>query len=196
MEHRAAGGRAAAGRSMFGPFLLIIAGIFGVLLVLRLIGGLFNRSAGQGYPGRRHGNARPWNGRWTRLLRRWGLWGPGGFMSGILGGLGGALAGNWLYDQFSGRHGGQYGSADMGHGSDATGSADPGGDAIIGADDDPGGGASWDPPAGDAGGGGGDWAPVVIGVAAAATGAVVAVTGRRRRRLVRHARLRHAAFNR
>jgi hypothetical protein len=158
VEHRAAGGRAAAGRSMFGPFLLIIAGIFGVLLVLRLIGGLFNRSAGQGYPGAGGmGMPGPGMGGGPGYYGGGGYGGRGGFMSGILGGLGGALAGNWLYDQFSGRHGGQYGSADMGHGSDATGSADPGGDAIIGADDDPGGGASWDPPAGDAGGGGGDW---------------------------------------
>ena len=48
---RADGGRMPAGRSTFGAFLMIILGIFGVLLVLRLIGGLFNRNAGQGYPG-------------------------------------------------------------------------------------------------------------------------------------------------
>ena len=29
--------------------------------------------------------------------------GGGGFMSSMFGGIGGALAGNWLYDQFSGR---------------------------------------------------------------------------------------------
>jgi hypothetical protein len=81
----------------------------------------------------------------------------------MLGGLGGALAGNWLYDQFSGRHGG-YSGADAAHSSD-YGSAypDQGGDAIVGADDDPSGGASWDDAGtadtggGDWGGGGGDW---------------------------------------
>ena len=30
----------------------------------------------------------------------------GGSFSGMLGGIGGAIAGNWLYDQFSGRHSG------------------------------------------------------------------------------------------
>ena len=39
----------------------------------------------------------------------------GGFFSSVLGGLGGALAGNWLYDQFAGGHHSNYGSADAGH---------------------------------------------------------------------------------
>ena len=40
----------------------------------------------------------------------------GGFFSSVLGGLGGAIAGNWLYNQFSGGSHGQYGSADAGYG--------------------------------------------------------------------------------
>jgi uncharacterized membrane protein YgcG len=149
-QHRAdGGGRPAAGRSTFGTFLMIILGIFGVLLVLRLVGGLFGRSAAQGYPGPGGvGMPRPGMGMGPGYYGG----GGGGFFSSILGGLGGALAGNWLYDQFSGGRHQQYGSADAGYVPDSTASPDQGGDAIIGADDDPGGGTSWD----DAGGGGGD----------------------------------------
>ena len=84
----------------------------------------------------------------------------------MLGGLGGALAGNWLYDQFSGRHGGP-GHTDAGSyvPTESTSAYDPTGDAPVGADDDGGMGASWgdDPGAADTGGdwsggdGGGDW---------------------------------------
>ena len=42
-----------------GTFLLIILGIFGVLLVLRLLGGLFGRSAGAGYPNQMGGMGMP-----------------------------------------------------------------------------------------------------------------------------------------
>ena len=74
--------------------------------------------------------------------------GRGGFFSSVLGGLGGALAGNWLYDQFSGGRHGQYGSADAGHVTDSAGYTEQGGDAIIGADDDPGGAPHGMTPAG------------------------------------------------
>jgi hypothetical protein len=162
-QHRADGGRVPAGRSTMGTFLMIIVGIFGVLLVLRLIGGLFNRSAGPGFPGQ-SGMGMPRPGMGGGPGYGYGG-GPGyggrggGFFSGMLGGLGGALAGNWLYDQFSGGRHGQYGSADAGSMPDSTGTPDQGGDAIIGADDDPGGGTSWDDGGGGGGGdvGGGDW---------------------------------------
>src|SRR5262249_60976815 len=71
--------------------------------------------------------------------------------------LGGAMAGNWLYDQMTGRHGGMT-SAGAGYPGDvSTGSIpDRGDDAIIGADDHGGqGGGSWD--AGGTDTGGGDW---------------------------------------
>jgi uncharacterized protein len=146
--------RPRGGQSAMGTFLLIILGIFGVLLVLRLLGSLFGRSAGAGYPGQMGGmGMRPGMGP--------GYGGPGygggggGFFSGMLGGLGGALAGNWLYDQFSGRHGGMN-SADAMHSADYGAGADPGGDAIVGADDAPAGGNSWDD-GGAADTGGGDW---------------------------------------
>jgi uncharacterized protein len=164
VQHRADGGRMAAGHSTFSTFLLIILGIFGVLLVLRLIGGLFNRSA-QGYPGAGGmGMPRPGMGGGSGYYGGPGYGGRGGgFFSSVLGGLGGALAGNWLYDQFSGGRHGHYSSADTGYTADSTGAPDQGGDAIIGADDDPGGGTSWDEGGGgdvgggDWGGGGGDW---------------------------------------
>ena len=160
VQHRADGaGRIGGGSSTFVTFLLIIAGIFGVLLVLRLIGGLFNRSAGQGYPSQAGMGMGPGMGGGPGYGGYGGR--GGGFMSSVLGGLGGALAGNWLYNQFSGGQHGQYGSADAGYVPDSTGTPDQGGDAIIGADDDPGGGASWDAGGdaggGDWGGGGGDW---------------------------------------
>jgi uncharacterized membrane protein YeaQ/YmgE (transglycosylase-associated protein family) len=165
-RHQPAGAaRARGGQSTMGTFLLIILGIFGVLLVVRLLGGLFNRSAGAGYPGQM-GMQRPGMGPGGGP----GYYGGpgyggrgGGFFSGMLGGLGGALAGNWLYDQFSGRHGGMS-SADAIHSADYTSGTPDGGDAIVGADDGGGGGGDWggdggaaDTGGGDWGGGGGDW---------------------------------------
>jgi len=157
VHNRAAGGRDAAGGSTMGTFLLIVAGIFGVLLVLRLVGGLFGGGARSGMPGAPGmGMGRPGMGGGPGYGAPGYGGGGGGFMSSLFGGLGGALAGNWLYDQFSGRHGGHVGSADAASPADYSGGApDAGGDAIVGADDDPGGGASWDD--GGGGGGGGDW---------------------------------------
>jgi uncharacterized membrane protein YeaQ/YmgE (transglycosylase-associated protein family) len=167
--HQPAGAaKARGGQSAMGTFLLIILGIFGVLLVLRLVGGLFNRSAGTGYPGQMGGMGMPRPGMGQGGGPGYG--GPGyggrggGFFSGMLGGLGGALAGNWLYDQFSGRHGGMN-SADAVHSTDYTSGTDQGGDAIVGADDGGAGGGDWggdggggaDTGGGDWGGGGGDW---------------------------------------
>ena len=143
-------------------------GDFGVLLVLRLVGGLFGRSAGAGYPGQGGmGMPRPeWAAVPAIMVVAPVTAGEAAASSpGLLGGLGGAVAGNWLYDQFSGRHG-NINSADALSSTDYTaGSPDQGGDAIIGAGDDPGGGASWgddgggggDVGGGDWGGGGGDW---------------------------------------
>ncbi len=150
--------KARGGQSTMGTFLLIMLGIFGVLLVLRLLGGLFGRSAGAGYPNQMGGMGMRGPGMGGGPGYYGG--GGGGFFSGMLGGLGGALAGNWLYDQFSGRHGGMT-SADTVSQTDYV--PDQGGDAIVGADDNPAGGTSWDDGGaadtggGDWGGGGGDW---------------------------------------
>jgi len=156
IQHGGAGRKAEAGGSTMGTFLLIVVGIFGVLLLLKLLGSLFGRSARPGMPGQPGmGMGRPGMGGGPGYGGGYGG-GGGGFMSSLFGGLGGALAGNWLYDQFSGRHG-HVSSADAASPPDySSGTHDAGGDAIVGADDDPGGGASWD----DGGGndaGGGDW---------------------------------------
>lgn len=144
-----------------GTFLLIILGIFGVLLVLRLLGGLFNRGAGAGNSGQMGGMGMPRPGMGPGGGPGY-YGGPGyggrggGFFSGMLGGLGGVLAGNWLYDQFSGRHGGMT-SADAYHSADYTSGTPEGGDAIVGGDDGLGGGGDWGGDAGTADTGGGDW---------------------------------------
>ncbi|GAC1473000.1 MAG: hypothetical protein NVSMB9_20930 [Isosphaeraceae bacterium] len=123
--------------SLLGIGLLIV----GVLFFVRLLGSLF-RGGQQGYgaPGRMGGapGYGPGYG---------GGGGGGGFMSSLFGGIGGAMAGNWLYDQFSGRHQGGY--------TDSSTAGDPG----AGTSDDWGGGTnvSGDWGGGDAGGGGGDW---------------------------------------
>jgi TPM domain len=158
----AAPGNAGGGPSMLGTFLLIGLGILAVLVILRLLGGLFGRSTGAGYPGQMGGMPRPGMGPGGGP----GYYGGpgyggrgGGFFSGLLGGLGGALAGNWLYDQMSGRHGQtSAGAASPPDGASAP-IPDQGDDAIVGADDHGGQGASWDDGGGDAGGGdaGGDW---------------------------------------
>jgi uncharacterized protein len=156
VQHAGGGHKAVAGGSTMGTFLLIVAGIFGVLLLLRLLGGLFGRSARPGMPPGM-GMGRPGMGGGPGYYGGGYGGGGGGFMSSLFGGLGGALAGNWLYDQFSGRHGGHVSSADTVTPGDYSSAApDAGGDAIVGADDDPGGAASWDD-AGTTDAGGGDW---------------------------------------
>lgn len=155
---------AAGGGSTMTTILLIGGGILAVFLILRVLGGLFGRSAGAGYPNQPGGMGMPRPGMGPGggpgYYGGGGGYGGrpgGGFFSGLLGGLGGAMAGNWLYDQMSGRHGGSTTSAGMGYGAEDTSSLpDQGGDAIIGADDDGGRGASWDDP-GPADTGGGDW---------------------------------------
>jgi uncharacterized protein len=135
--------------SPWGPLIGIVLVIFGIIVVIRILGSLF-------------GSGAPMAGAQGRMGGPGGYMGPGygggggGFMSSLFGGIGGAIAGNWLYDRFSGRHdgGGQFGST----GYDPAGSspADVGGpadDEIVGGNDDGGMGGSW----GDSGGGGGDW---------------------------------------
>jgi hypothetical protein len=161
-------GPAGGGGGFLFTLLLIGLGIVGVLIVVRVVGGLFGRGAG--YPNQMGGMGGPRQGMGPGGPGYYGGGGPGyggrggGLFSSILGGLGGALAGNWLYDQMSGRHGGMT-SAGAGY---PTGEAsemvpDQGDDAIIGGQDDQG-QASWDNGGTDTGGGdwgggdaGGDW---------------------------------------
>ena len=123
-----------------GSLLSIGLLIVGVLFLVRLLGRLFGG-----------GQASPMMGGGMRPGYGGGGGGGGGFMSSLFGGIGGALAGNWLYDQFSGRHGGG------GFGESST-SGDPAGTDAGGADWSGGGdagGADWGGGGGDAGGG--DW---------------------------------------
>lgn len=145
------------GGAGLGTLLMIGLGIVAVLFVLRLLGGVFG-GAGGGY----RGPARMGGPGYGGPGYGYGGGGGGGFFSSLFGGIGGALAGNWLYDQFSGRHHGGYGdNASYGDQSSYGGepaSYDQGGDEIVGAGDDGGQGASWgDTGGGDWGGGGGDW---------------------------------------
>jgi uncharacterized protein len=112
--------------------LLLGVGIIAMIVLSRLFA---SRRAHQhpGVPGYGPGAGAPGYGM-----------GGGGFWSGLFGGLGGAMAGNWLYDQMTGRH----------HHHDPSPGHDPGhataGDDWGGAGDA---GADW----GGAGDAGGDW---------------------------------------
>jgi len=163
-------GEAQSGKFGLGTLFAIGLGILGVLLLLRVLGGVFGR-AGGGYssPMGMSGMPQPGMGPGPGYGPGYGggYGAPrGGFFSGMLGGLGGALAGNWLYDQFSGHHGGAgHNDASAYPPAESPASADSGGDEFVGGDDHGGQGTSWDDPGGaDAGGGdwgggdgGGDW---------------------------------------
>jgi hypothetical protein len=148
--------------------LLVIGGV--ILVVLFLTRLFANRGGQYGAPGQPGGPmGRPGLGAGGYGPGGYGGYGGrGGFWQGMLGGLGGALAGNWLYDQFSGRHhhdpGRDYASGfPQGGGSiEPTGGDWGGGDAGGTSWGDAGGGTSWGDVAdagggGDWGGGGGDW---------------------------------------
>ena len=138
------------GTSGLGSLLTIGLLIVGVLFVVRLIGSLFRGGQGYGAPGGMMGG------------RGYGPGyggGGGGFMSSLFGGIGGALAGNWLYDQFSGRHSGGYTDSSAYGGDAAAPSDSPSPDDWSAGNNasgdwgggDTGGGGDW------GGGGGGDW---------------------------------------
>jgi uncharacterized protein len=158
VQHR---GNAPGARFGIGTLIMIGLGIFAVLLLLRMLGSLFGRSGG-GFAGRMPMGGMPGAGPGYGGPG-YGYGGPrgGGFFSGMLGGLGGALAGNWLYDQFSGRHGGGHTDASSYSPTEMPASQDPS-EGFTGGNDDGGGGTSWDDPGGDGGAswgdsGGGDW---------------------------------------
>ena len=136
--------------SLLGIGLAIIA----VLFVVRLVGSLFGAGRSYGSPMNRMGGMGGPGGPGYG----YGGGGGGGFMSSLFGGIGGALAGNWLYDQFSGRSHGSYNDS-----STYDGGTDPGPGADAGAEDYSGGthvGGDWgssETGGGDWGGGGGDW---------------------------------------
>ncbi len=151
---------AARGSGGLGILLVIGAVILGVLILMRVLGGAMGGGRG-GY-----GGAPGYGGGYGG--------GGGGFFSSLLGGIGGAMAGNWLYDQMGGRHrgysqgdttnpepgatqGGDWGNGgDGGWSGGDTGGGDWGGGTDVrgGGDWGGGGGGDW---GGGGGGGGGDW---------------------------------------
>lgn len=148
-----------------GTLLLIGLGIFAVLVVLRGLGNLSRRGADypaqMGMGGPRPGMGPGMGPGFGQPGYGYGAPRGGGFFSGMLGGLGGAIAGNWLYDQFSGRHSGGFHHDASSYTPGSPSSPESGG--FQGGDDYNGGGTSWEDsggtPGGDWGGsdGGGDW---------------------------------------
>lgn len=153
-----------------GTWIILGVGIFAALIVFKLIGNALGGGGNRGYAGQpAMGMNRPMPGAgpgYGPAPGYGGGGGGGGFMTGMLGGLGGALAGNWLYNQFSGHHnqpvGGPTSSAGMVDPVTGGSTADPGADASFGSEgawgNDAGGG-NWDAGGGGdwGGGGGGDW---------------------------------------
>lgn len=151
------------GSSGLGILVMIGVVILAVMIGLRLLGRLFG--GGQHYqagppPMGGRGYGAPGYG----APGYGGAGRGGGFFSGLLGGLGGAVAGNWLYDQFGNRHSGggpidsggfQGGDPGAGGGDWGGTSGDWGGDAGGGGDWGGGGGGDWG--GGDGGGDGGSW---------------------------------------
>ena len=160
--------------------IMLIVGALGIFFVIRILSALFGAMRGNQYGG---GGGPMMGGRGG-----YGGGGPGyggggyggapagggGFMSSMFGGIGGALAGNWLYDKMSGnQHGGGYAdqpgydqaaapveeTSPEWSGNDAGGDWGGGGtevaDNSTAGDWGGGGGGDWGG-GGDAGGGG-DW---------------------------------------
>ncbi|MEO6808608.1 MAG: TPM domain-containing protein [Isosphaeraceae bacterium] len=155
---RAMPGRVPPGGGSSGLGILVMIGvvILAVLIGMRLLGRLFGggqgrqagppQMGGRGYGAPGYG-APGYGGGGGR---------GGGFFSGLLGGLGGAVAGNWLYDQFGNRHSGgtPTDSGGLQSGDPGSGGGDWGGTSGDWGGGDAGGGGDWG--GGDAGGGG-DW---------------------------------------
>lgn len=129
--------------------LLIVGGIWLVFGLIRAFtGGMGGMGGGPGYGG-------------------YGGYGGGGFFSSLMGGLFGAAAGMWMYNNFFGGHGTGFGSTAYGSDAGAGGvsGSDEGQVGSTTSDDwgDSGGGdtgGDWgggDAGGGDWGGGGGDW---------------------------------------
>lgn len=123
--------------TLFSLGLLIVGG----LLLMRVIGSIFGRGYASGPGTMMGGSGYGYGGGGP------GYGGRGGFWSSVLGGIGGAMAGNWIYDQMSGRR------------HDSGPYVDSG--ALGGDDYSPSGGDDWSGGAsagGDWGGSdGGDW---------------------------------------
>ncbi len=134
-------------------FLIIGLGLLALFIVIRLLGALFSGGGQAGY-GRPMGGGPGMGGPGYGGGGYGGGGGGGGFMSSMFGGIGGALAGNWLYDQFSGRHNdGGVGQTSSNY-DPGVGSESPPDEGFVTPGD---GGGDWGGGGGDTGGGGGDW---------------------------------------
>ena len=157
--------------TLIGIVLLVLAVIVGFKIIGALMGAGRGQYGGPGYGGPGYGGG-------GGGMRGPGYGGPGyggggggggggGFMSGLMGGVGGAIAGNWIYDQMTGRRhqvdqSGNVvpGSVGFGpppdQGADWSGPGDGGGN-FGGGGGDGGGGGGGDWGGGGGSGGGGDW---------------------------------------
>lgn len=135
------------GMGIWGWIILAVVVMLVFSVISAIIRGLSGGNRGQpgyGQPGYGQGG--------------YGYGGGGGFFGNMLGGVAGAMAGNWLYDSMSGGHHGQAhagdwtgGSSNAGYGSDDYGGSDFGSSDFGGGDF---GGGDF---GGDSGGGGGDF---------------------------------------
>jgi uncharacterized protein len=135
----------------FGGLIFVVAIVIGGVIVFSLISRMFGAGrAGQGYgAGYGPGGYGPGPG-----------YGVGGFMQSLTGGIFGAMAGHWLYDQFSGHHHQAHAGDSTWSGSDATGAGNDDGGFSGGTDFGGGDFGGGDSGGGDFGGGdsgGGDF---------------------------------------
>jgi uncharacterized membrane protein YgcG len=145
-------------------WLTIGLGLLALFIVIKVLGAIFG-GGNRGYAGnqRMMGPGQGGMGGPGYGPGYGGGGGGGGFMSSMFGGIGGALAGNWLYDQFSGRHHDtSMGQSNYDPTTGAAAPEEPAGPDYVGPGD---GGGDWGSSGGDAGsggggdygGGGGDW---------------------------------------
>ena len=148
-------GREVPGKPSIGGMGLLITiglGLLALFIVIRILGSLFG-GGNRGYANNQRMMGPGGGGMGGPGYGGGGGGGGGGFMSSMFGGIGGALAGNWLYDQFSGRnHESSMNSTNYDPNAGASTPQDTGPD-YVGPND---GGADWGGGAADAGGGG-DW---------------------------------------
>ncbi|MBI1840989.1 MAG: TPM domain-containing protein [Verrucomicrobia bacterium] len=140
MRQDAPGGSSSFGSSI-GSYIVIGVFVLGGIMLVGFVVRLLRGGMGGGAPGM------------GGMGGGYGYGGGGGFFSSLLGGIGGAIAGSWLYDRFLGGDA----RASDGFGSTHSDSqpSDVGGDwTSSGGDVDSGGGGDFGGGGGDSGGGG------------------------------------------
>jgi len=149
-QHQEPAPQRAVGTSGYGGLIFVLVVVVGGIFLVSLVSRLFSGGSG-GYPA--GGPPPPYGPAYGGGYGG----GGGGFMRSLAGGVFGAMAGNWMYDQFSGRH--AHGSDSGWPGSHSTGGF--GGDSSSGSDSGYDGGSDFgggdfgggDSGGGDAGGG-------------------------------------------